>query len=82
MSSKSSSSLNDGTAGGVSGSVAGYDTSTLTDEELAKKAQEELNMEGEMEEVRTRLITVTVWCEACSLCSLQSELNMHHVCDW
>jgi hypothetical protein len=28
-----------------------YDTSTLTDEQLAKKAQEELNMEGEMEEV-------------------------------
>lgn len=27
-----------------------YDTSTLTDEQLAKKAQEELNMEGEMEE--------------------------------
>ncbi len=32
--------------------LAGYDTSNLTDEELAKKAQEELNMEGEMEEVR------------------------------
>lgn len=31
-------------------SVAAYDTSNLTDEELAKKAQEELNMEGEMQE--------------------------------
>jgi hypothetical protein len=29
-----------------------YEASTLTDEELARKAQEELNMEGEMEEVR------------------------------
>jgi hypothetical protein len=34
--------------------VSTYDTSTLTDEELAKKAQEELNMEGEMEEVSSR----------------------------
>lgn len=32
-------------------SVKNYDTSTLTDEELAKKAQEELNMEEDMEEV-------------------------------
>ena len=35
--------------------VAMYDTSNmtdLTDDELAKKAQEELNMEGEMHEVR------------------------------
>ena len=32
-------------------SVKDYDTSTLTDEELAKKAQEELNMEEDMEEV-------------------------------
>jgi curved DNA-binding protein CbpA len=31
-------------------SVKNYDTSTLTDEELAKKAQEELNMEEDMEE--------------------------------
>lgn len=30
--------------------VANYDTSNLTDEQLAMKAQEELNMEGEMEE--------------------------------
>ena len=32
-------------------SVKNYDTSTLTDEELAKKAQEELNVEEDMEEV-------------------------------
>jgi len=32
------------------GSGVGYDTSKLTDEELAIKAQEELNMEGEMQE--------------------------------
>lgn len=32
--------------------VKDYDTSTLTDTELATKAQEELNMDGEMEEVR------------------------------
>ena len=35
--------------------VKDYDTSTLTDTQLAKKAQEELNMEGEMEEVRSIL---------------------------
>ena len=34
-----------------SSSVKNYDTSTLTDEELAKKAQEELNMEEDIEEV-------------------------------
>lgn len=39
-------------------SVSAYDTSNLTDEELAKKAQEELNMEGEMEEVRKILTMV------------------------
>ncbi len=32
--------------------IASFDASTLTDEELAKKAQDELNMESEMEEVR------------------------------
>jgi hypothetical protein len=31
-----------------------YDTSTLSDAELAAKAQEELNMEGEMNEVRRK----------------------------
>ncbi len=31
-----------------------YDASNLTDEQLAMKAQEELNMEGEMEEVSFR----------------------------
>jgi hypothetical protein len=36
--------------------VKDYDTSTLSDTQLAKKAQEELNMEGEMEEVRSILL--------------------------
>ena len=31
-----------------------YDTSTLSDADLAAKAQEELNMEGEMNEVRLK----------------------------
>lgn len=38
------------TAANPNANVVSYDTSTLSDEELAKKAQEELNMEGDMEE--------------------------------
>ena len=37
--------------------VTSYDTANLTDEELAKKAQEELNMEGDMEEVRSFMLS-------------------------
>ena len=48
-----------------------YDTSTLTDEQLAKKAQEELNMEGEMEEV----------CESSSFCgAVEGEVG-RRCCD-
>jgi len=43
----------------MNNSVKDYDASTLTDEELAMKAQEELNMEGEMEEVSLSVLSWT-----------------------
>ena len=44
-----------------------YDTSTLSDEELARRAQEELNMEGEMEEVRSFICATDMYTSEKSL---------------
>ncbi len=56
-------------------SVKNYDTSTLTDEELAKKAQEELNMEEDMEEVSSifkwfQLVNMFKYCKCSRLWEL------------